>query len=218
MKLYSADFIFDVVNVRFLQNHVLIMNGAEVEDFLPLDSSHTDVHHFEGILCPGFVNSHCHLELSHMKGIIPSGTGLINFLTKVVNLREFPILEIQSAIENADREMFESGIVAVGDISNTADTVDRKRESSIRYYNFTELFDLLNPAITAMTIERYAKVYAAHEGSKSYVPHAPYTVTKGLFDFIKTANKELSTVSIHNQEVADENALFIDGGGRFEEF
>ena len=24
---------------------------------------------YHGILCPGFINSHCHLELSHLKGM-----------------------------------------------------------------------------------------------------------------------------------------------------
>jgi cytosine/adenosine deaminase-related metal-dependent hydrolase len=42
---------------------------------------------YEGILCPGFVNVHCHLELSHMKGMIPEHTGLVPFLQKVPSYR-----------------------------------------------------------------------------------------------------------------------------------
>lgn len=39
---------------------------------------------YEGILCSGFVNAHCHLELSHMQGAVEEGTGLIPFLQRVV--------------------------------------------------------------------------------------------------------------------------------------
>ena len=30
---------------------------------------------YSGIISPGFVNAHCHLELSHLKGKIPQKTG-----------------------------------------------------------------------------------------------------------------------------------------------
>ena len=30
---------------------------------------------FDGVLCPGFVNAHCHLELSHLKELLPKKTG-----------------------------------------------------------------------------------------------------------------------------------------------
>lgn len=218
MEKFSADFIYDVVNLRFLENHVLIMEKDEVVDLRPQEAFDLEVRHYKGILCPGFINAHCHLELSHMKGVIPSGTGLINFLQKVVNLRAFPEEDIIKAIESADRIMHASGIVAVGDISNTVDTVKCKKESNIKYYNFIEMFDLLNPSLTPSTINRYEDVFRAHIENKSFVPHAPYTVTRSLFDFIKTANSPGSTVSIHNQEVRDENLLFLDGSGRFEDF
>jgi len=33
-----------------------------------------------GIIIPGFVNSHAHLELSHLKGMIPPGCGMSGFI------------------------------------------------------------------------------------------------------------------------------------------
>jgi cytosine/adenosine deaminase-related metal-dependent hydrolase len=218
MQKVSGEFVYDAANEAFLEDHTIIFKEGEVIDLVPSSTLSELGVMFSGILCPGFINAHCHLELSHMKGIIDSGTGLINFLEKVVNLREFPIEVIRDAISSADEEMYSSGVVAVGDISNTAHTNPTKQSSKIKYYTFIEMFDLLNPDLTKSTIDNYLKVFHQHSGVKSLSPHAPYTVSKGLFDFINAHNTEDVTVSIHNQEVADENLLFLSGGGQFERF
>ena len=176
----------------------------------------------QGILCPGFINTHCHLELSHMKGLVNTGTGLLEFIGNVVKFRDFPQEVILDAIEQADREMYKEGIVAVGDISNKADTTDTKRKSQINYYTFVEMFDFMQSSMTESTIDQYNAVYEAHSdecgNKKSYVPHAPYTVSEGLYEFIRNENDLHDTVSIHNQETPHEDALFRDKTGGFLDF
>lgn len=176
----------------------------------------------KGVLVPGYVNAHCHLELSHLKGVIPSGKGLIEFIKGVVQLRDFPEDVIAKAIAKADKEMHEAGIVAVGDISNTADTIPVKSQSSIRYYSFIELFDLFQVDQTAATIQNYKQVYDAYKTSSlpdnSMVPHAPYSVSEKLFEYILGANEAPSTISIHNQELTAENDLFQSMTGGFIDF
>lgn len=78
---------------------------------------------FSGVLIPGFINTHCHLELSHMKGQVDTGTGLIPFITSVVTKRGFPAEAIAETIARAEQEMLDGGIVALGDISNAVDTL-----------------------------------------------------------------------------------------------
>lgn len=186
------------------------------------DHDPASVQHFLGIVIPGMINTHCHLELSHMKGKAESGTGLLPFLKKVVGFRDVPQEIIDEAINNADAEMCNNGIVAVGDISNKADTVKVKSQSKISYYTFVEMFDFLQPSMTPATIEQYKSVFEAHGDNeklkKSYVPHAPYTVSPELFRFIHNSNKPGSTISIHNQETAAENELFLSGSGQFRGF
>lgn len=175
-----------------------------------------------GILCPGFINTHCHLELSHMKGRVDTGTSLLPFLKNVVRFRDIQQEVINKAIKEAHDDMWRSGIVAVGDISNKADTAEVKASGDMNYYTFVEMFDFLQHTMTENTIKQYSAVFEAQDSTgynrKSFVPHAPYTVTPQLFDFINNNNPPGSVISIHNQETPEENQLFLNGQGGFLDF
>ena len=135
---FKADKLFD--GYRFLEDDkVLIMDQEGViENIVPDNEAGDDVQQFSGILSPGFINCHCHLELSHMKGLIPEGTGLVKFVLDVVQQRHFPEVEILQAIEKAEDEMLANGIVAAGDICNNALTVNQKTKGRLYYHNFIE--------------------------------------------------------------------------------
>ena len=185
------------------------------------DPASLEVH--RGVIVPGFINTHCHLELSHMKGRVDTGTGLLPFLQQVVKFRDIPMEEILEAIDQADKEMYEEGIVAVGDISNKTDTAARKIESPIRYYTFVEMFDFLQDTMAGQTFDNYKEVYdaqaAGNGNKKTAVPHAPYTVSPTLFEKINALNPDTdSTVSIHNQETVHENQFFLAKEGGFVDF
>ena len=84
-----------------------------------------DAVHYDGILTPGFINVHCHLELSHMKGVVPEHTGLIPFLQNIPKHRnDFTDEEKSTARHEGYNELVKNGVVAVGDIANTTDTLD----------------------------------------------------------------------------------------------
>ena len=177
-----------------------------------------------GDIVPGFINTHCHLELSHMKGKVPTGTTLIPFITNVVTQRGASAEIISDAIQHAENQMSADGIVAVGDISNVVDTFAQKAKGRLRYYTFVEMFDFLQDADADREFEKYRQVYDAlqlAEGSKkSVVPHAPYSVSPSLFQKINAFNKQNQTksnitISIHNQETQPEQDLFIHGEGAF---
>ncbi|MEZ4910752.1 MAG: amidohydrolase family protein [Saprospiraceae bacterium] len=209
---------------QFIENSVLLVDRSGkillLDDYEKHDSS--SILHLEGIVCPGFINTHCHLELSHMKGKVDTGTGLIPFIQKVVSQRNHDITQIHDAIQLADTEMFENGIVAVGDISNTSDTVEVKNHSPISYFTFVEMFDFLSPSHTSKIIEQYEAVYNSFSSSVknkiSKVPHAPYSVSKGLFSYLNDANPDGSIISIHNQETKEENDMFVNGNKVFLDF
>ena len=223
MRKISADYIYAMDRSPIKDGVVIVGDDGKIVDVTEkYDHDPAELEIYRGVIIPGMINTHCHMELSHMIGKIPTGIGLIPFIGQVVRFRDFPQAEIDDAIVDADRYMHAQGIVAVGDISNKADTAKVKSKSAIRYYTFVEMFDFMQDSMTEPMIKQYSEVYARHSGKngnrKSYVPHAPYTVSDGLYKFIKENNKLNSTVSIHNQETKHEDDLFNTKSGDFLEF
>ncbi len=224
MRKISADIIYPVSSPPVHRGVILLNNEGMVKEILDRDEvEQSSLEHYSGMIVPGFVNTHCHLELSHLKGKVDSGTGLLPFLKSVVSLREVDPEEIQVAIHTQNRLMEEEGIVAVGDICNTADTLSCKSRSKIHYHSFVEMFDFMQEDWADSSFERYLKVYDTlrekFQDRVSASPHAPYTVSAKLYSKINALNSTYRTiVSIHNQETLHENQLFIDGKGGFPDF
>jgi aminodeoxyfutalosine deaminase len=209
----KADKIFD--GYKLTENTALIVSkDGIIEDLVDAENAGDVTEIFTGILCPGFINCHCHLELSHMKGLIPEKTGLVDFVFKVVTERHHSEEEILQAIENAENEMLNNGIVAVGDICNNALTIAQKQKQHVRYYNFIEASGWL-PSVSKMRFERsknLLKEFSQLHTPSSIVPHAPYSVSQNLWNEIQPYF-ENRTVTIHNQESAFEDEFFLKGGG-----
>lgn len=214
-RKFSADYLF-TGDQLLTGGQVLITDaGGTVIDIVAFTEGGDDIQALAGILCPGFVNTHCHLELSHLRGLLPEGTGMIDFLLGVMGQRFFPREQVLQAIALGEAEMLQQGIVAVGDICNTADTLAQKRLRKIAYHSFVEATGF----VPATASQRFAQAEAVYQqlaaiGSASIVPHAPYSVSPVLLEKIAgfCGNKLLS---IHNQESAAENEFLEKGTGDF---
>ena len=165
---------------------------------------------------PGMVNAHCHLELSHLKGEFKEHTGLVDFLLNVNQQRQkFSAEAIQNAIELAEKQMLDNGIVAVGDISNTIDSLSQKKKGNLIYHTFVECVGLLD----SNALERFTQYqdilnqFKSHHQS-SLVLHAPYSVSNSLINYVDQVSIGQIT-SIHNQECEAENEIFEKGEGDF---
>jgi cytosine/adenosine deaminase-related metal-dependent hydrolase len=187
---------------------------GETEGIVPLSEAGDDIQTHTGILSPGFVNCHCHLELSHMKGMIPEKTGLVDFVSQIIRSRHLPEESILAAIDVAETEMLDKGIVAVGDICNNTLTIPQKLKGRIRYHNFIEASGFL-PQLAEQRFERalnifneYAKQHSTPSMSNSIAPHAPYSVSNELWEkIIHFPGNQLLT--IHNQESIAEDEFFL---------
>ena len=215
MRFLTADWIYPVSSPR-IKNGVVILDGNKViavEQRNNVPADQLEIH--KGILIPGFINTHCHLELSHLKGKVDSGTTLLPFLEQIVSQRESSQDVIDAAIAEADTYMWSQGIQAVGDICNKKDTFEIKQKSNIRYYNFIEVFDYRQGDKMKNLIERNLQTFDVAPSPKAVVPHAPYSVSDELFGKIKNINATGSVICIHNQETAAEEELFKTGTGDF---
>src|SRR3954454_16729112 len=135
---FNADYLF--TGTEMLDSNSVLVTNEEgiIEDVVKIEDAGEDIQYIKGIISPGLVNCHCHLELSHMRGLIPEKTGLVDFVFKVVTERFHSEEEITNAIAAAEYEMLRNGIVAVGDICNNTHTLAQKQKGRMRYYNFIE--------------------------------------------------------------------------------
>ncbi|WP_317899263.1 amidohydrolase family protein [Aurantibacillus circumpalustris] len=222
MRFLKADKLFDG-KTYLSQDAVLVVDreGVLREIISENELDINKVEYVKGIISPGFVNAHCHLELSHLKNKIPQSTGLPAFAKQVVSLRNsFSIGEVFSAMHEANLEMQENGIVAVGDISNASDSFEEKQNSSIYYHTFIELLGL-NPINAAAIFERGKNLLLELKSEKlagSLAPHAPYSTSKELIQLISEFNFTNGlSFSIHNQESLEEKKFLEGSPSAFEE-
>lgn len=211
---------------------VLITNDeGKIDAIVTEQDAGDNIQKVRGILCPGLVNCHCHLELSHLKNVIPPHTGLIEFLCSVVTKRNFDPGIIQDEIVKAEKEMWDNGIVAVGDIGNTADTAQVKAKSKIRWHNFVEVLGFTdekaeeNVKFYRSVLDRLKQIRSPSPSGansdpdslrdrSSLVPHAPYSVSPKTFELLNELTKG-QVISIHNQEHPAEDELYKTGGGDY---
>lgn len=179
------------------------------------DSYAAAAKHYEGIICPGFVNAHCHLELSHMQGQIPEYTGLVPFLKQVAFTRnDYTEEQKITARHSAFNAMLNNGVVAVGDIANTNDTLDLRSLGKMHFHSFVEALGFT--PTPQKQLEYATGTYnnfttQQQTGGKllrqSVVPHAPYSVSQQLFAGISGINPH-AILSIHNQESLAEDEYY----------
>jgi aminodeoxyfutalosine deaminase len=230
-RKFKADYLFTGREMADRESVLITSEDGTVLDILPFSEAGEDIRHLKGLLSPGFINCHCHLELSHLKGVLPERTGLVDFLLAVMQQRSLPPGSsagaspgpgadgfIQAAIADAETSMLDNGIVAVGDICNTTHSLTQKTGGRLYYHNFIETMGFVEQSAPDR-FENSRKILDAFAAGvpispNSLVPHAPYSVSSRLFGMIANfpGNRLLT---IHNQESGAENEFYQSGQGDF---
>lgn len=218
----SATYIMPVTGKPIKDGVVEVANDGTIRGIYPPNSeavARKSIRNHAGIITPGFVNTHCHLELSHLKGAIPQHTGLIPFLQQVMAQRSTNEADIMQAMRAADKELYDNGVVAVGDHANTGISASVKKDSKLHYHTFVEVLGFEPEMAGSKFAEALAVAGQFDKATSSITAHAPYSVSKDLFKLIdEEAQRRRVSLSIHNQESEAENRLFRYKEGPFLDF
>lgn len=175
-----------------------------IDEVASLDSC-ASVEFFPGILIPGMVNAHCHLELAYLRGAIAEGSGFAGFARAIGAVRNnFTKYERLHAASVADSAMWEQGVEAVIDIANDELVMPIKERSNIEYLTLFEVFGL-----TTQNIDNH-KEMASRWAQSSVTPHSTYSLQDNIFRSAVEANN--STLSVHFLESAEEMELYHNEG------
>jgi aminodeoxyfutalosine deaminase len=177
-----------------------------------------------GVLVPGLVNAHCHLELSALAEAVPGGDGLCPWVTALMKAAdEVSRDRRRAAAAEAAGAAARLGTAAIGDVGNTLDAAPGIGAAKLGGVLFHELVgsreaatgDALADAARERARADAESLWPANVG---YVraPHAPYSVGPDLLRRIfAAAAAEGRATSVHVAEDPDEIALLRDGVGRW---
>ena len=171
---------------------------------------------YDGALVPGFVNAHCHVELSYMKGLFRKGTGMAGFIDQINALRDTcPQEEKVAGIARWMQTLWDRGVSAMADISNCADSFAVKAASPLYTRTFLEVFGTEPqdvPAVMegAFRLQDSARALGLDAAP---TPHACYTMSPELLTASSAAALSAGFLSYHSEESEEEEMMLRYGNG-----
>lgn len=216
MISYRARWVLPIAQPPIRDGVVTIDRGlvAAVSD----DASKGNVNDLGSVaVLPGLVNAHTHLELSWMRGQVPPAASMPKWAAALMALRRTVSHEPPEPIAAAIAEARASGTALVGDVTNTFATYDWIADSDLSAMVFRELlgFSVADPeAVVEAAAGQIASLTPIAWLRASVVPHAPYSVSPGLFEAIARRAGE-RPISLHLGESHAEIEFLRDGSGEW---
>lgn len=215
MKRIAAQFVYTLDGREPIRNGYVEYDEAdgtilsvgvcsETEDVLP------------GAIVPGFVNAHCHVELSHLHKKFRKGTGMAGFIDQINELRDWAGNDVKAKlVQEWMDKMWNDGVSAMADISNDESSFDVKKAHKMYTRTFLEVFgsepemcDGVMKEVTALnSLADTAGIDAAP------TPHSCYTMSPQLLSASAAAGLDRGFLSYHSQESQEEEDLLLSGSG-----
>ena len=214
MRRFAAKYLYTLQSREPLRNaFVEVDQDGTILRIGPCEEGETLL---DGAIVPGFVNAHCHAELSYMKGLFRKGTGMAGFIDQINALRDTSSLETKRAcLKEALDQLWEQGVVAMADISNCDDSFALKAEHPLYTRTFLEVFGA-QPGECAAVVEG---VNALQERAEAFgldaapTPHSCYTMSPELLTASAVEGLKSGFLSYHSEESEEEEEMMRSGSG-----
>ena len=170
----------------------------------------------QGALVPGFVNAHCHVELSHLHGKFYKGSGMAGFIDQINALRDWAGREVkQELVQKWMDKMWNDGVSAMADISNDDSSFDIKASHDMYTRTFLEVFGSEPEMCEGVMADVTALDALAQEKGidAAPTPHSCYTMSPALLGASAAAGLAKGYISYHSQESQEEEDLLLTGTG-----
>ena len=217
MRRIAAKYVYPLVSPEPLVNGFVEIkdDGTVIRTGVCEDPAQEPVF-LDGALTPGFVNAHCHVELSSMKGLFRKGTGMAGFIDQINALRDTksPEEKLRDLTEAMD-SLWNQGVVAMADISNGADSFAVKARHPLYTRTFLEVFGT-EPEDCESVMEGVRKLKAVADGfgiDAAPTPHACYTMSPQLLTAVSAEGLRSGFLSFHSEETEEEESMLKYGSG-----
>jgi cytosine/adenosine deaminase-related metal-dependent hydrolase len=202
-----------------------ILDVGPSRDIVPRHAG-AEVERVRGVLLPGLVNAHAHIELSALRGKVQGGAGFVPWVERMIALRTAePPEEDQESIERAVAELDGFGTTAIGEVTNTLAAVPGLVRHGIGGVIFHEVFGLnREQALRRLEqLERDASspdsCLPAPDFAYALAPHTVYTTHPDAVRAVLRSVRELGgRTTVHLAEHPAERFFLEEGKGPFFEF
>lgn len=209
MRKITANIIYPISSPPIKNAYITVNDNGEIIDIIKYNRNSKEIaglEYYNGVLIPGFINAHCHLELSHLKGKIEEGKGLNHFINQVQSNRKESQDIIEKSMQKALRYLWSRGVNGLGDVVNSPFGINEKNESPILTQNFIELFNEKNKSLAEVVNHgKYIEHALINKGLKnSPSPHSIYGTSIELLKQIKKEFISKHITSLHFLESKNE--------------
>jgi cytosine/adenosine deaminase-related metal-dependent hydrolase len=209
-----------------IENGELLIEQGVVKEIRSTQSPATErcLDLSDHLILPGFVNAHCHLSLSALRGKVPKCEKFTDWVRALLkeNLETTWKDRVQ-ALHSGAREMVHSGVTTLADTLSQMELLTEHANLPFRQVVFLEVLGFKSDRVRE-SLEQVASVFAGQNPKGrlfqlGLAPHSPYSVSPTLFrELKKLATRYDCLSSCHLAEFSEEVRFLNKGGGELEEF
>ena len=217
IRRIAASYVYTLESAEPLRNGFVEYDendGTIIRTGVCEDPSSEEI--LQGALVPGFVNAHCHVELSHLHGKFYKGSGMAGFIDQINALRDWAGREVkQELVQKWMDKMWNDGVSAMADISNDDSSFDIKASHDMYTRTFLEVFGSEPEMCEGVMADVTALDALAQEKGidAAPTPHSCYTMSPALLGASAAAGLAKGYISYHSQESQEEEDLLLTGTG-----